>query len=605
VTPPARPLPLFLRALPLGVAVLAGVVFAPALGGEFLNWDDDVNFVQNPHYRGLGWAQIRWAFTATLMGHWIPLTWLSLGVNYLLGGMDPWGYHLGNMLLHGANAGLFCAVARRLLGAALAEVGEAEAGRLRWGAAFAAVVFGVHPLRVESVAWITERRDVLCGMFFLLAVLAYLRYAEAGAGRRGWWLGASVAAFAAALLSKAAAMPLPVALLILDVYPLRRVGREGWRRLLLEKLPYAVLAAVAAAVALMALHWSSIAVTPYARYGLIARVAMTAYSLAVYPWKFLWPAGLIPIYELPPVIVLLTPRFLVPAGALIVVTAALVALRRRWPAGLAAWTYSAVMVLPVSGLVHAGHQLAHDRYSYLSGLGFALLAGAGLVWLLRAPARGLLRRSVAAAGVAAAILVVAGLGGSAWRQSRLWRDSETLWRWAVDVDPACAVCANNLGAVLIVGPRASSERLREAEPLFRRAAALRPDWAFPLHNLGVALVLLGRLDDAEAAFVEYMRRAPGVAAGPGRLGMLRVDQKRYAEAVELLRRAYAMDPRFPGIRRELALALGRRAEELRAEGKMAEAETLAREADGLAAEGPGPAPPSRNWVDYLSTTTGR
>src|SRR6266852_2280990 len=171
--------------LPLLVFLITGTVFLPALRGDFLNWDDSVNFVANPYYRGLGWAQIKWMLTATLMGHYIPVTWLSLGLNYALGGMNPWGYHLGNLILHAANATLVYLIARRLLAAARgggSQSGHAT-GPVVGAGAFAALVWGVHPLRVESVAWITERRDVLCGLFFLLAALSDLKGLERGGDR--------------------------------------------------------------------------------------------------------------------------------------------------------------------------------------------------------------------------------------------------------------------------------------------------------------------------------------------------------------------------------------------------------------------------------------
>ena len=171
--------------VPLAIFAITGAVFVPALQGQFLNWDDFVNFPANPYYRGLGWTQIRWMFTATLMGHYIPLTWMSLGFNFVLGGMNPWGYHLGNLLLHASNATLVYLIARRLIAAIDGRAQEAGAGAaLALASAFSALLFGVHPLRVESVAWITERRDVLCGFFFLLTVLAYLMSVEGDRGFR-------------------------------------------------------------------------------------------------------------------------------------------------------------------------------------------------------------------------------------------------------------------------------------------------------------------------------------------------------------------------------------------------------------------------------------
>ena len=218
----------------LGCLVFAAAVvtFWPGVSGNFLNWDDRDNVVNNPGVHGLGRAQIQWMWSGVILGHYIPLTWTSFGLNYVLGGLNPRGYHLLNLLLHGANAVLFFLIARRLI--TLARPGGVEPGSvsLALGAAFSALLFAVHPLRVESVVWITERKDVLCGLFFLGAVLAYLKAVESDTLDRRWQI-VSLASFAAALLSKAAAMPLPAMLILLDVYPLRRArGAAGWRRIL-------------------------------------------------------------------------------------------------------------------------------------------------------------------------------------------------------------------------------------------------------------------------------------------------------------------------------------------------------------------------------------
>jgi hypothetical protein len=569
----------------MGVAALTVVAFLPSLDGQFLGWDDEKNLVTNEGYRGLGWAQLRWMVTTTLMGHWIPLTWLTLGVNYVLGGMAPWGYHAGNVLLHAANAVVFYAVARRLLAAGTG--GDRTQGVMAWGAAVAAAVFAVHPLRVESVAWVTERRDVLSGLFFLLAVLSYLKAVERGAGGRldSRWRAASLGLFAAALLSKSSTMMLPAALLVLDVYPLRRRG-VGWAVLLREKTGYFVAAGLGAVVALVAVRQGA-TVTGYAEYGVGARAVMTLYSLMFYPWKFVWPVDLSPMYELPARVEPLAWRFLLPMVAVAVITGVLIALRRRWPGGLAAWVYSALLVLPVSGAVHAGYQLAHDRYSYLSGMGFAVLVGAAVVWVIRAGARGVLRPWLRGVVLGAVVLVVAGLGAGAWRQSRVWHDSETLWRWAVSVDPACALCSNNLGFALILAHSTSLGDVRLAEGLFRFAISQRPRQREAYHNLGAALAMQGRYDEAEDALRTYLRLSPpGTPEPPARLGLLHVDQGRWADAIPLLRRALALDPRFPLVRKDLVQALRKRAAELEARGERREAAALLREATDLVVHDP-------------------
>ena len=541
----AMPLRSFL--LPAAVFVIAFVTFLPGLSGQFLNWDDDVNFLKNPGFRGLGWSNLRWMATTTLMGHWIPLSWLTLGLNYELGDMNPWGYHLGNLLFHAVSAVLFYFAARRLIGEAGAAMGDPA---LSTGAAFAALLFAVHPLRVESVAWVTERRDVLSGLFFLLAVLAYLEAVERGRAVRldGRWRAVSLGLFAAALLSKASTMMLPAALLVLDVYPLRRRG-AGWALLLREKLGYFVLAGVGAVVALVAVRQGA-TVTGYAQYGFGARVAMVLYSLLFYPWKFLWPVDLSPMYELPARIEPLDFRFLLPIVAVPVITAVLLALRRRWPGGLAAWVYSALLVLPVSGVVHAGYQLAHDRYSYLSGLGFDVLAGAGSAWVLDARARGRVSALITRSVMAGAAAVVLFLAAGSWNQSKVWHDSETLWRWAVNLDPECVVCWNNLGQAL-----SARKQPAEAEVAFRRVAALRPMTAGLANNIAMALAGQGKDAQAEEMLRVALQLDPNLTGALLNLGAHLAQTGRFAEALSLLRKSYANDPNFSGSVTELARAL--------------------------------------------------
>src|SRR5712692_7544996 len=241
--------------VPVLIALVTFAVFLPALQNQFVDWDDAANFLDNPHYRGLGWTHLRWMWT-THLGHWIPLTWMTLGLDYLLWGMNPLGYHLTNLLLHAANAVVFFFVVRRILTRALPSPSE-RGHALAVSAGFAALVFAIHPLRVESVAWVTERRDVLSGLFYVLTIVMYLRACERGTRGRGWyWL--SVAVFVCALLSKSMVVNLPVVLLILDVYPLRRLGGDiGWsseaaRRVYAEKIPFVLLAAAASAIAVMA-----------------------------------------------------------------------------------------------------------------------------------------------------------------------------------------------------------------------------------------------------------------------------------------------------------------------------------------------------------------
>src|SRR5712691_10045002 len=286
--------------VPALIALVTFAAFLPTLQNQFVSWDDTDNFLDNPHYRGLAWTHLRWMWT-THRGHYIPLTWMTLGLDYLLWGMNPFGYHLTSLLLHAANAVVFFFVVHRILTLALPSPSE-RGHALALSAGFAALVFAIHPLRVESVAWVTERRDVLSGLFYLLTILMYLWACERGARGRGWyWL--SVAAFVCALLSKSMVVNLPVVLLILDVYPLRRLGGAvGWwsepaRRIYVEKIPFVLLAAAASAIAVIA-QSSVHAAASLAQLSVPGRLAVAAYGLGFYPRKMVVPVKLSPLYEL-------------------------------------------------------------------------------------------------------------------------------------------------------------------------------------------------------------------------------------------------------------------------------------------------------------------
>ena len=569
-----------------GLVALAAIVpFIPSLSGDFLNWDDGVGLVRNEAYRGLGWPQIRWDFTNTHVGHYMPLTWLSFGVSYVLGGMNPWGYHAINVLLHGVNAGVFLLIAARLLGVVHrgpeSVAGSADARpnpAVLAGATLAALYFAVHPQRVEPVAWITGRSTVLSGCFYLLAVLGYLRATDGRRSRAGAG-AASVGAFLAAVLAHPIAMTLPLSLLVLDVYPLRRGC--AWRDLLREKIPYAAVALLAAGLAVLARH-RGVLWTPAASRDLESRILFVAQSLWLYPATFVWPSGLSPLYELPERATLSSARFLLPVLGVLATIVILWLARRRFPGGLASWIHMAIVVAPVSGLIHSGIQLGADRYSYLAGLGFALLVGYGLTWILLVrAARRVTARVAGLVGGLVAVLVVALAAGS-WGYGATWQDSESLWRWAVDVDPECANCHVHLSEAIITGaarggPDAVPARAREAEAQARRALALRPDLADAYFNLGTVLAAQQRYDEADVALRAYMERAPWDPAGPWRLGLLRLVQSKPVEAVPLFRVALRLSAGSPAFLGQVDAVMREQARQLERTGRHAEATALLEE----------------------------
>jgi len=524
---------------PLLVALFTLAAFLPALQNQFVNWDDKDNFLDNPHYRGLGWTHLRWMWT-THLGHYIPLTWMTLGLDYLLWGMNPVGYHLTSLLLHAANAVVFFFVVRRILTRALPSLSE-RGHALAVSAGFAALVFAIHPLRVESVAWATERRDVLSGLFYLVTILVYLRACE-GEERGRRWYSLAVATFVLALLSKSMVVNLPIVLLILDVYPLRRLGGfVGWwsepaRRIYIEKIPFVLLAAAASAIAVMA-QSSVHAAASLAQLSVPGRLAVAAYGLGFYPRKMVVPVNLSPLYELPRTVDPMAPPFILSYALVLAIMAIVLALRRRVPGLPAAWVAYVVVLLPVLGFFQSGPQIAADRYTYLAGLGGAILAGAGLLscWRTSRTSKTGTPTTLPIAGVATCVVV--GLGALTWNQAQVWHDSEKLWTHALARDPQSSIAENNLGVV-----RADQSKLAEAIEHYQRALQMRPDYADAYFNLGNALLQQGKLAEASDHYRQALAIKRDHARAHNNWGVVLARQGKLAEASDHFRQALRLKP---------------------------------------------------------------
>jgi tetratricopeptide (TPR) repeat protein len=530
------------------VVILTAAAFLPALGNGFVNWDDDENFLANPYYRGLGWPQVRWMFTTAHAGPYIPITWLTLGLDFTLWGMKPAGYHATSVIIHTFNAMLVFVLARRLLAIAVPSRDSAS----RWGAATAALLFAIHPLRVESVAWVTERRDLVSGCFVLLTLLAYLTSVGRGAGGRlqaGWrWI--AVGFFLLALLSKPIAVGLPAVLVALDCYPLGRLARMGkpWLRgflrlAVVEKAPFLLVSGMAAALALAVgrLHG---AVTPLEALGVLERLAISGYGLTFYVWKTVAPWPLSPLYTLFRPVQPWSATYLIPGIFVVLITAALICAHRRWPAGLISWVSYAALLFPVIGIFHNGAQVAADRYTYLACLPWALLAGAGVLWCLDAGVAGRIGWGVTRAVVGATALIIVLFLGLTMRQVGVWRDSVTLWRQAAAVEPESDIPIFFLGWAL-----ADAGRFDEGRAHFERARARVPDslpWLraqFTLH-LGIVEERAGRPQAAESWYREALTLDPAHPVARIRLGALLFERGERAEAGRQWTRALALFPEW-------------------------------------------------------------
>lgn len=540
--------------VPLAIAAITVVVFLPVLGADFVAYDDPENFLQNQHYRGLGWTQLRWMWTTTHLGHYVPLSWMTLGLDYLLWGMNPAGYHAVNLLLHVANAVMLYFVSRRVF--RLAGIERAGNGFAAVApAAFAALVFGIHPLRVESVAWITERRDMVALAFSLGSVLCYLRSQDAGSRSRRWyWL--SVALFVCALLSKATAVMLPATLLVLDVYPLRRIGgAAGWaspsaRQATRELIPFG-------AASLLAGLGSMFALRPGVQLGVTDKVAVSAYSLGFYVWKTVLPTHLAPLYERRPPIPILSPVFIACYGVAILFVAAAWIWRRRFPGITAAFVAFTAAIFPLLGFVQNGPQIAADRYTYHAAPALAVVLGAAVAVFGR--------RAV----LAAAACVLGFLGFLTNRQTRVWKNSESLWQRVLQFDSVSYLANNNLGVVL-----AEQGKSDEAIARYRLSIRTRPSFMYSHNNLGFELAQRGEL----AAAIEEYRAAlaidPGYVDAEVNWGNALLQLRRFDEAVTHYAAAARLDPARAAVHFNWGVALREKGDVLGAIGQYERALTL-------------------------------
>jgi tetratricopeptide (TPR) repeat protein len=522
--------------LPGLIALITFVVFSPALRNDFVNWDDFETLVGNQNFRGLTWSHLHWMFTTFHMGHYQPLSWLTFGLDYLLWGMNPFGYHLTNILFHSANAVLFYFLTLRLLAVAAPPSNVIV---LKLASAFSALLFAIHPLRVESVAWATERRDVLSGFFLLLTVLCYLKAVGSEMNHRDArsWMFVSAGLYVLSLLAKASGMTLPLVLLVLDVYPLRRLGGGKWfcpeaRRVWLEKLPFFIAATAAGAVALVAQH-SVGSLVSMEGHDLTDRIAQGLYGISFYAVKTLLPTGLAPLYEFPPDFYLFNWRVILAAMVFLIFSLGLFVARHRWPAGITCWIVYLLLLAPVSGVAQNGPQLVADRYSYLSCMVWAILLATVLSRRWRPLTLGVARPILL---TATPLFVLFGLAVLAWRQTEIWHNTERLWNHALAVSPSSM-------AYFHIG-RSMAQRgdLAEAEKHLRRAVEINPKNDVIQSNLALVLARQGNLAEATAHFYRALEINPADPATLNNMGITLAQQGKLDESIEHFQRSLKIKP---------------------------------------------------------------
>ena len=494
----------------VGLLLLNLVVFAAVRHFELVNWDDSTYINENPTVqRGLSWSTAWWALTTGHSPYWHPMTWLSHLVDVSLFGTDAGAYHVTNLILHIANSILVFEVFRRMT-------------RAVWPSAFVAAIFAVHPLHVESVAWIAERKDVLSGFFWLATMLAYVGYTrQPRAGR----YGLVAALFALALMSKPMVVTLPVILLLLDIWPLERFGR----RAVLEKVPLLALA-LATSVATVVIQHRVGAMAGLDALPWQVRVGNATIGYVAYLWKTIWPthlAAFYPLFDTSPL------RVGAAALALIAATAAAVMARRQYPFVFVGWFWYVIAIAPVIGLLQAGEQGMADRFMYLPMIGILIAAAWGAPRV--APPRLL-------AGVAGAIVLACTI--AAREQTAHWANSIELWSHAARVTPRSYIAHENLGQAL--RERGDYDAARSS---YERALALAPPrspgYAAVIHNsIGMVLTRQGRTAGALAEFAAAVEGNPTFAEAQTNLANALMAEGRTADAVPHYQRAIALKPDY-------------------------------------------------------------
>ena len=550
------------------LAAIIWVVFGQTLGHEFVNYDDDFYVYENPAVtQGLTLQGIIWAFTHVHCSNWHPLTWVSHMLDCQFYGLSPGGHHLTNILLHTATAILLFLILRQMTGAL-------------WRSAFVAAVFAIHPLRVESVAWVAERKDVLSGLFFMLTIGAYVRYAQrrsrvepsslrsAASGSREPGAQAVSALdprlsaldyclvllfFALGLMCKPMLVTLPLVLVLLDYWPLNRLradaatepvfrlaGRLVPRRLVFEKLPLLGLAVASCAVTIFAQTKS---ILPFENMSLSLRVGNALISCVAYLGQMFWPSGLAVLYPftaggvgVSEVVLSLVLLAGISTGVFI--------LRRRRPCFLTGWLWYLIMLAPVIGIVQVGAQARADRYTYLPQIGLYLL----LTWAAADLCAGWRHRRVVLGG--GSMIILMALIFCARAQTAYWRNSESLWTHTLACTSDNFIGHNNLGIALL-----KTGNVDEAMVHYQKALEIKPDFAEAHNNLGNFLFQKGSVDEAMVHYQKALEINPDYAEAHYNLGYALLKMGNVDEAIAHLQKALQINPDYAEAHNNLGYAL--------------------------------------------------
>ncbi len=526
--------------LAASVSLLTFAVYLSSLQHEFVEWDDAQYVVENFYIRSFDMSFLKWAFSSFHAGNWHPLTWISHAVDYAIWGLNPLGHHLTNVILHAVNTALVVLLVLKLLEAAVGKSGTLpDDSRKRPDfpisflsdrtmlitAGVTGLLFGLHPLHVESVAWVAERKDLLCALFFLLSIMAYLRYLlpspqspplkggevvvplpwrERG-GVRGKWYFLSLSFFILALMSKPMAVSLPAVLVILDWYPFSKIhSLSSFWKSVINKLPFIILSIASSVLTILAQRAGGAMVTMEA-VSLFTRLIVAAKSLAVYLWEMVWPLNLSPFYPYPIAASLLSWRYLLAIAVVIGISTLCLITARRHRLWVTLWGYYVITLIPVIGIAQVGRQAMADRYTYLPSLGPFLLIGLASAWIFRRVISVSQRRPILKpAGAVLAFLVICSMVYITFGQIGIWQNSIRLWSHVIEQRPDRIYLAYYYRGLAFENTGRPDKAIED----YNAALALDPNFRDAFMSRGTALEKMGRLDRA----VENINRA--IALGP-------------------------------------------------------------------------------------------
>jgi tetratricopeptide (TPR) repeat protein len=522
------------RAAALAAALFAGVMllYWPAANFDFINFDDPLYVAANTHVTaGFNRAALRWCFQAGYAGNWHPLTWMSHMLDCRLFGLRPGPPHVVNALLHAANSALLFLILNKMT-------------RAFWRSAWVAALFACHPLHVESVAWIAERKDVLSALFWMLAIWAYLRHAQALKSRLSFsktFYGACIVFFALGLMAKPMVLTLPFVLLLLDGWPLARLQPAAFPGLILEKLPLFILAAGSAFLTTVAqLKGGALATTEYVPF--LARILNAVLSDARYVGKLIYPASLSVFY---PVASSFSAWQIAAALALLgALTAMTLVFRKTRPWWLVGWLWYLGVLFPVIGLVQVGGQSMADRYAYLPSIGLFII----LSWEAGELSR--LWRAGRALIPALALALLALCAAKTHAQLMCWQNSETLFTHALAIDPDNYLAHACYGCYL-----RDKGQLKHAQLECQRAVEIAANYMPGYTFLCGILELEGRNEDAMAVLRHALKVRSDNSGARCDLARLLSEKKEYQQAENELRTGLQLDPDDPGLHLFLARTL--------------------------------------------------